>query len=170
MTMDLAGSVGRGLDCRVLFQRPHSSDTKTRSKVIFVGTEVDAAVAKYLYVRLEYDLYWAATHSAREVGVKGGRIGPYRKSFIMGASEIIQNRLTQQKAEEAAKNAKYGALIVRKSEAINDYVDVEFGQVGRTNLNYEVGVGYRQGQAAGQSADISMGGLDGRKGSQPRLT
>ena len=138
----------------------------------FIGQASDAAVAKYLYVKLSDEFYEAAGKAARAEGYKGKMVTNYRISFVMAAADVIQNRLAQTKRELRGESEKFGALVVLKDQLVNDYISKNFPRLksGRYSIG-DNGTGSAAGRAAGQNADLRFNKIHGSSGSGPaRLT
>lgn len=128
-------------------------------KSIFIGQELDAAVAKYLYLRTCDELLEMAKRKGQAFGYTRSALSDYRASFICGAAAEIGKRLREQR-ENTQKTTKLGALIVLKNELARDYIGEKYGKTESIRIKVSRGDGHREGREAGKNIDLSMTGLD----------
>lgn len=173
----LVVQIANAFDCKlVLGKKPigkFDAYKRTGFKCVihFIGVEVDAVIARYLYVRLENELYAMATESARREGYRGAQVNTYRKNFIQAAALEIGRRLREQREELKKTEQKMGALIIFKGELVKQFVHEKYGNTltkGK-RLRHSTGMGTNAGREAGQNVDLQLNRLDGQSRSSGNI-
>lgn len=128
-------------------------------KQTFVGQEIDAAVAKYMYLRICDELLALAYKKGKGKGLGRTALTDYRASFICAAADEIGERLRQERAKDEKAEPKMGALIVIKQEMVKNHIAEMFPDLKYTTSKYTSGYGSRDGAEAGRNIDLSMRGI-----------
>lgn len=126
----------------------------------FVGTPVNAALARWLYVRLAADITQAVDKAVEHERREWGRVSrKFREQFVVGAAYRIGQRL--ETARKAAAEAEPGgtALVVRESELIEAYLESQQVTRGKT-IEVEPGVGTLAGRKFGDRVSLDTNGLE----------
>lgn len=153
----LATSIAKFCDCRVW---------RDGGNICFAGIDSDIEFAVFVRDRLkatmefEYEIYREFVHEGRiTAGV--------RKSFMMGFASRVIARLKEFKAEQATFDKDSTALVVRKTDLVNTWVEKNVGALyaGRRGRYGNVHAGaYASGQYSGGQADIGRGVSRGNAG------
>jgi hypothetical protein len=169
--IQLADAVAKNNLCKVV----HHPYLK---KISWIGTESNIEISKFLYETLVYDIefladkLWKDIMTLRELertheGMNlfkdpslrtvHGRV--WKKSFYLGMVKSLGERLTQN-LNNLKADANINALVVSNSQALKEFVDQEFGRLGRGNwgsggqLN---GSAYRTGIEKGKTIQFKKG-------------
>lgn len=126
----------------------------------FIGQEVDAAIAKYLWVRCCDELYEMAGRDGRREGWSGSRLTTYRANYICAAAAVIGERLTASRKKQVVQDPRAGALIELKGGLIRDFIRETFPHLKTSSVNHSAGVGSESGMRAGSKIDLSTGGIE----------
>lgn len=127
----LAGIVARHFNCRALYY------TGWNSRVQFIGTTTDIAIAEYVFVYLRRTIEEIAKKTPTPNGMNGKR---WKESFKYGLVEGIAGNLKSMKrrsesvADEATQ-AKAGDLVVVKRDAVEAYIKGKYPKL-RTRRDY----------------------------------
>lgn len=128
-------------------------------KMTFVGQELDAAVAKYMYLRICDELLDMVARKGKLKGLTRSSLTDYRKAFICAAAMEIGERLKLERAKEEKAEPKMGALMVIKQEMVKDYISEMFPKLKNTPVRFSSGYGSNDGREAGRNIDLGMRGI-----------
>lgn len=154
----LAQVVAKGFDCRMIHGRRAG-----KGLYIFVGTEMDAALALYLFNRTSDELYEWASKDAKERRLQGAQIAQFRKCFIAAAAQVIGDRLEAAKVKNVSENSNVGTMIVLKRDLVGEWINNNMHVKKGDPLNLQSGAGTEEGMRAGTKIDLTMHGLKGSK-------
>lgn len=174
----LCGEVARAFDCTLFYdwmpvgQFDAYGRTGFKRLIHFMGVEVDAVIARYLYVRLENELYEMATEAAKKSGYRGAQVTRYRNNFIQAAAMEIGKRLRDLRAELKRTEPKFGAMILVKQDLVKTFYDEQFPPEIRKSMpsiNISTGAGTREGVMAGRNIDLAMNRVGGQSSSNGNI-
>lgn len=159
-----AGAILAGIRdfCSLIYYRDNSNHT---AYVLF-GTPHDLEIALYLYEMLSEAIERDWTDYMNRYGYSMKK----RISFRAGFADRVYSRFKQMKADRDARNRVTGtALVVLKDQLVRQ----EFGKLGihlvkGSGFTIADGSAYRQGQAAGDRANLNNP-LGNPGGSSPSL-
>lgn len=119
----LASGVARGFDCRFIHHRYVRGTPRWVRKTVperygIVGAEVDAHVAEALLRSLRRELTRDADQAADRLRLKGTPRRRYRQSFLVGAAEVIWDRLQEERRAERRQSHRANEIVVRKQDAV----------------------------------------------------
>jgi hypothetical protein len=162
----LCMKIAKAFDCQFILGYAPSG----KGRYIFVGEELDSAVALYLSMRTADELYEWAGRDGRALGYKGAALSRFRKEFFTGAIDEIQVRLEAMRKSEAAQSQSLGALIIIKKDVVDEWLKVNIPDLKKGKaLAIKVGRGTTYGRDAGKQIDLSMSGIKGRSTPSPRI-
>jgi hypothetical protein len=135
--------------------------------LIFVGKRDAVQTAKYVYTWLADTMvrcwhnYYHNTHGALLDHKQSYLVGFYRG--LNAKLEMNQHKVESAKLTNDADKNKYAVACVNLKEKIQDFIDEEFGKLGKPP-NKKVtmdAASYASGHVAGSNCNIAKGGLAG---------
>lgn len=127
------------------------------NRVLFIGEQNNTEVCQELFHWLTIQLHQMATKAVREY--TGWERKPvFRRGFYEGAVQIIRARLYEQWETLRQQSVKSTALVVSNSEAIQEYIQVNFPKVREARVHQGTSSidGLMAGREAGKQVDISI--------------
>lgn len=147
----LLGAVAVALRCRVVHL-----ERRGTARIHLFGHGADLARVELLFTSL---LVQAAHGLAATEVPSFDHPAAFRRSWLVGFTEAIRNRLTA--AEQAAAADAPGAelILVDRTELVDRRRDETYPNLTRLGPRRLAGTGRRQGYAAGRTADLGGTGL-----------
>ncbi len=126
----------------------------------------DSCLDLYKWLEAQLSLTSSKAMKSRDETWVHGR--QWRRSWLVGASQRIANRLRERYEEAQTENT--GTALVLMRDAVQDKMDEMFGKLRtrKTNAGNLNGEAYRKGQTAGGSLDL--GGSKVQSGGRRALT
>ena len=155
-------AVAEAHDCFIVWRRAKTTDSwvaKPQSNLTFVGTEMDAAVAKEVFVYLYRTVNRLTDEWAKDAYIPAGKARTYKNSYRSGMAHRLNERLkemTAEKDKEFEEAAKTGtSLVVVKKDAIADYLGHATEYSTKKSSARVAGDAYSSGYTKGGSVSMN---------------
>lgn len=149
-------TVAEFCDVKVWQEKEYNGAIKIGVKLNFFGYTVDVETVKYIREVLFRAMEWewsVYSNSLTDVGHKR----TIRKSFLLGMSNRINQRLRDLKAETRASGGT--SLIILKNQMVTEeykrQVNIHLRKTSSTKVVVQDGAAYRAGQGAGDRVSLS---------------
>jgi len=128
-----------------------------KSRLVIIGQPQDVEVVKELYNWLVLQLEDRARRACLEY-TGASRVPTFRRSFFVGATTVIRNRLYHQWKNLSEQSNASMALVVRSKELIDRYVSGKWGPTHSQHIRVSNGSidGLMAGRRAGSEIDIHL--------------
>ena len=169
----LLKSVAEGLHCAMFY---FETKIRVRGKVIRVenprgivwGRSGDLERVEFLYTALLLQAQRMAAQARPPAGSDAG-VRAYRRSWLMGFAERIEERLTTATREAVADSAPGAeSVLADRRGAAERARDQAHPDVPERTITGSCGAGHRAGRAAGSLADLAQARVRGTRGALDR--
>lgn len=142
---DLSGMVASFYDCRLI---------RSNFKMLFIGFEMDAIVARKMFDYLYIEIYVASYNATKEPSIRDRK--DRKMDFCVGVIHSLSSRLREIKAERK-KNDSINALVVVKDSVVNDQIATMFPRLKNVNTRtkYRITNDYHNGREYGKTMNLS---------------
>lgn len=156
----IVSGVAKSFQCHMVFKRMRSG----RLIFSFIGLPEDTQVAAQMYDMLSGRLPKMGRDRAYTHGCDTtGATRAFVTAYILGAMQAIKARLERERAAREAANCQVTALVVRKDELIQGYMDKNYKDlkgVPKSRCKIDIAgqhAGYEDGSTMGLNRPIAQG-------------